>query len=53
MAAGQGQSGLVPDAQRKSFDEFAASGGAEVLARFTEVESGWRAIYGGRHAGVA
>lgn len=38
--ARQGRSGLGLEAQRKAIDEFAASRGAEVLARFTEVESG-------------
>ena len=38
--ARQGQSGLGLEAQRQSIDGFAASRGAEVLARFTEVESG-------------
>jgi DNA invertase Pin-like site-specific DNA recombinase len=41
--ARQGTSGLGLEAQRKSIDDFAASRGAEVLARFTEVESGRRA----------
>jgi DNA invertase Pin-like site-specific DNA recombinase len=36
----QGASGLGLEAQRKVMEDFAASGGAEVLARFTEVESG-------------
>lgn len=40
---GQGKSGLGLDAQRKAIDDFAASRGAEVAARFTEVESGKRA----------
>jgi DNA invertase Pin-like site-specific DNA recombinase len=38
--ARQGKSGLGLQAQRKAIDDFAASRGAEVLARFTEVESG-------------
>ena len=38
--ARQGQSGLGLEAQRNTIDAFAASRGAEVLARFTEVESG-------------
>ncbi len=38
--ARQGQSGLGLEAQRKTIDAFAASRGAAVLARFTEVESG-------------
>lgn len=38
--ARQGQSGLGLAAQRKTIEDFAASRGAEVLARFTEVESG-------------
>lgn len=41
--ARQGASGLGLEAQRKVIDDFAASRGAEVLARFTEVESGKRA----------
>lgn len=41
--ARQGQSGLGLEAQRKVIEEFAASRGAEVLARFTEVESGRKA----------
>lgn len=36
----QGRSGLGLEAQRKAIDAFAAGRGAEVLARFTEVESG-------------
>lgn len=40
--ARQGASGLGLEAQRKTIDDFAASRGAEVLARFTEVESGRR-----------
>jgi DNA invertase Pin-like site-specific DNA recombinase len=38
--ARQGASGLGLEAQRKVIDDFATSRGAEVLARFTEVESG-------------
>jgi DNA invertase Pin-like site-specific DNA recombinase len=38
--ARQGKSGLGLEAQRKAIDDFAATKGAEVLARFTEVESG-------------
>ena len=38
--ARQGRSGLGLEAQRKAIDDFAASRGADVLARFTEVESG-------------
>jgi DNA invertase Pin-like site-specific DNA recombinase len=38
--ARQGASGLGLEAQRNAIDGFAASKGAEVLARFTEVESG-------------
>ena len=38
--ARQGRSGLGLEAQRKAIDDFAASKGADVLARFTEVESG-------------
>ena len=41
--ARQGASGLGLEAQRKVIDEFAVSRGAEVLARFTEVESGRKA----------
>jgi DNA invertase Pin-like site-specific DNA recombinase len=41
--ARQGQSGLGLEAQRRQIAEFAASRGAEVLARFTEVESGRKA----------
>ncbi len=41
--ARQGKSGLGLEAQRKAIDEFAASRGADVLARFTEVESGRKA----------
>ena len=38
--ARQGASGLGLEAQRKVIEDFAASRGCEVLARFTEVESG-------------
>jgi DNA invertase Pin-like site-specific DNA recombinase len=38
--ARQGASGLGLEAQRQAIDRFAASKGAEVLARFTVVESG-------------
>ena len=38
--ARQGASGLGIEAQRKVIEDFANSRGAEVLARFTEVESG-------------
>lgn len=41
--ARQGLSGLGLEAQRKVIGAFAAARGAEVLARFTEVESGRRA----------
>lgn len=41
--ARQGASGLGLEAHRKVIEEFAAFGGAEVLARFTEVESGRKA----------
>jgi DNA invertase Pin-like site-specific DNA recombinase len=41
--ARQGKSGLGLEAQRKAIDDFAASRDAEVLARFTEVESGRKA----------
>ncbi len=41
--ARQGQSGLGLEAQQKVIEDFAASRGAEVLARFTEVESGRKA----------
>lgn len=41
--ARQGASGLGLEAHRKVIEEFAASRGAEVLARFTEVESGRKA----------
>ncbi|WP_103761356.1 recombinase family protein [Roseovarius confluentis] len=40
--ARQGRSGLGLDAQRKAIDDFAAAKNAQVLARFTEVESGRR-----------
>jgi len=40
--ARQGRSGLGLEAQRKAIDDFAASKGAQVLGRFTEVESGRR-----------
>lgn len=40
--ARQGASGLGLEAQRQAIEAFAASRGAEVLARFTEVESGKR-----------
>lgn len=40
--ARQGKSGLGLQAQRRAIDDFAASRGADVLARFTEVESGGR-----------
>jgi DNA invertase Pin-like site-specific DNA recombinase len=43
MTARQGQSGLGLEAQRKTIEDFAASRGAEVLARLTEVESGRKA----------
>ncbi|MFC3616004.1 recombinase family protein, partial [Lutimaribacter marinistellae] len=38
--ARQGRSGLGLAAQRKVINDFAASTGADVLARFIEVESG-------------
>ncbi|MFN3207896.1 MAG: recombinase family protein [Roseovarius sp.] len=38
----QGRSGLGLEAQRKAIDDFAAAKNAQVLARFTEVESGRR-----------
>ncbi|WP_324754078.1 recombinase family protein [Roseovarius sp. Pro17] len=38
--ARQGRSGLGLEAQRKAIDDFAASRGADVIGRFTEVESG-------------
>jgi DNA invertase Pin-like site-specific DNA recombinase len=41
--ARQGQSGLGLEAQRRVIGDFAAARGAEVLARFTEVESGRKA----------
>ncbi len=41
--ARQGKSGLGLEAQRRAIDDFAASRSAEVLARFTEVESGRKA----------
>lgn len=41
--ARQGASGLGLEAQRKVIEDFAASRGAEVLAGFTEVESGRKA----------
>lgn len=41
--ARQGQSGLGLEAQRRQIAEFASARGAEVLARFTEVESGRKA----------
>jgi DNA invertase Pin-like site-specific DNA recombinase len=41
--ARQGASGLGLEAQRKVIEDFAASRGAEVLARFTEVECGRKA----------
>lgn len=41
--ARQGASGLGIEAQRKVIEDFAASRGADVLARFTEVESGRKA----------
>lgn len=41
--ARQGASGLGLEAQRRAIDDHARSRGAEVLARFTEVESGRRA----------
>lgn len=41
--ARQGASGLGLEAQRKTIEDFASSRGAEVLARFTEVESGRKA----------
>ncbi len=42
-AARQGATGLGLEAQRKSIEAFAAARGAEVPARFTEVESGRKA----------
>ena len=41
--ARQGRSGLGLEAQRKAIDDFAKARDAEVLARFTEVESGRKA----------
>ena len=41
--ARQGLSGLGLEAQRKAIGDFASARGAEVLARFTEVESGRKA----------
>ncbi len=41
--ARQGKSGLGLEAQRKAIDDFAGSRGAEVIGRFTEVESGRKA----------
>lgn len=41
--ARQGKSGLGLEAQRKAIDDFAASKGAKLVARFTEVESGRKA----------
>ncbi|WP_272010956.1 recombinase family protein [Roseovarius sp. ZX-A-9] len=38
--ARQGRSGLGLDAQRRAIDDFAASRSADVIGRFTEVESG-------------
>jgi DNA invertase Pin-like site-specific DNA recombinase len=38
--ARQGRSGLGLEAQRKAIDDFAASRSADVIARFTEIESG-------------
>jgi DNA invertase Pin-like site-specific DNA recombinase len=38
--ARQGQSGLGLEAQRTTIDDFARSRGAEVIGRFTEIESG-------------
>ena len=38
--ARQGRSGLGLEAQRKAIEGFAASRGAQLLGRFTEVESG-------------
>lgn len=40
--ARQGRSGLGFEAQRKAIDDFAGTRGAEVIERFTEVESGGR-----------
>ena len=41
--ARQGASGLGLEAQRKAIEDFATSRGADVLARFTEIESGRKA----------
>jgi DNA invertase Pin-like site-specific DNA recombinase len=41
--ARQGQSGLGLEVQRRVIEDFAVARGAEVLARFTEVESGRKA----------
>ena len=41
--ARQGRSGLGLEAQRKTIGDFAESRGAEVISRFTEVESGSKA----------
>lgn len=41
--ARQGASGLGLEAKRKVIEDFAASRGSDVLARFTEVESGRKA----------
>ena len=41
--ARQGASGLGLEAQRKTIEDFAVSRGADVLAKFTEVESGRKA----------
>lgn len=38
--ARQGRSGLGLDAQRRAIEDFAASRGANVIGRFTEIESG-------------
>ena len=38
--ARQGRSGLGLEAQRKAIDDFAASRGATLVGRFTEIESG-------------
>lgn len=43
LTARQGASGFGLEAQRKTIQDFATSRGADVLARFTEVESGKRA----------
>jgi hypothetical protein len=42
--ARQGASGLGLEAQRKVIEDFAVARGAEVLARFTEVESGRKGV---------